>query len=72
MEFVMNESQSDQCIHIEQIDHGKFARISSTSLLLKTGTSPPALKTGSPVTGSVTILIFCRALLGGVKTMDPA
>jgi hypothetical protein len=54
MEFVINEPESDQSIYIEQIDHGKFARISSTSLLLNVGAWRPAVRAGSPVTGSVT------------------
>jgi len=54
MEYMINEAQSDQSIHIEQIDHGRFASISSTSLLLMVGAFGPALKAGSPVTGSVT------------------
>jgi len=37
VEFVIEEAEGDQSIHIEQVDHGKFAKISSTSLLLKVG-----------------------------------
>ena len=59
MEFMINEAQSDQSIHIEQIDHGKFAKISSTSLLLNVGAFGPALNAGSPVTESVTSLTRC-------------
>jgi hypothetical protein len=54
MEFVIHEAKGDQSIHIEQVDHGKFAKVSSTSLLLKVGALGPALRAGSPVTGSVT------------------
>jgi hypothetical protein len=56
VEFVIEEPESDQSIHIEQVDHGKLAKISSTSLLLKVGAFGPALRAGSPVTGSVTSL----------------
>jgi hypothetical protein len=59
MEFMIHETQSDQSTYIEQIDHGKFASISSTCLLLIVGAFGPALKAGSPVTGSVTIFIRC-------------
>ena len=51
MEFVVNEPESDPGIYVEQIDHGKLARISSTSLLLSVGALEPALRAGSPVTG---------------------
>src|ERR1700687_1809108 len=54
VEFVVEEPEGDQSIHIEQVDHGKFAKISSTSLLLNVGAFGPALRAGSPVTGSVT------------------
>src|ERR1700741_2462120 len=71
MELMINEAQSDQSIYIEQIDHGKFASISSTSLLLMVGAFGPALKAGSPVTGSVTIFIRCGRFLRGVSTIRP-
>src|SRR5882724_8668213 len=38
------ESECHWRVHIQQIRHGKFARISSTSLLLNAGTSGPALR----------------------------
>jgi hypothetical protein len=44
MEFVINEPESDWRIYIEQIDHGKFARLSSTSLLLNVSALGPALR----------------------------
>ena len=56
MEFVIHEPEGDQSIHVEQVDHGKFAKISSTSLLLNVGAFGPALRAGSPVIGSVTNL----------------
>jgi hypothetical protein len=69
MEVMIHEAQSDQSIYIEQIDLGKFATISSTSLLLMVGAFGPALKAGSPVTGSVTIFIRCGRFLRGVSTI---
>lgn len=56
VEYMIDESQSDQGIHIQQIDHGKFAKISFASLLLNIGAFAPALRAGSPVSGSVTSL----------------
>jgi hypothetical protein len=69
---MFEESQSHQSIYIEQIYHGKLAKISWTSLLLKTGASGSALRTGSPVVESVTILTLCGRCLRGVKTIRPA
>ncbi|MFI5105864.1 MAG: hypothetical protein ACHP79_13150, partial [Terriglobales bacterium] len=68
----MLEAQRDKSVHIEQINHGKSASISRTSLLLNTGARAPALKTGRPVMGSVTILVLCGRFLNGVRTMRPA
>jgi hypothetical protein len=31
MEFVVDEPESDQSVYVEQIDHGKLARICSAS-----------------------------------------
>src|ERR1700685_1454603 len=72
MKFIIDEAQSDQSIHVEQVDHGKFAKISSTSLLLMVGAFGPALKAGSPVTGSVTIFVRCGRFLRGVSTIRPS
>jgi hypothetical protein len=69
---MINEAQGDQSIHVEQIDHGKLAKISSTSLLLIVGAFDPTLKAGSPVTGSVTIFIRCGRFLRGVRTIRPS
>jgi hypothetical protein len=30
MELVFEKTQRDQCVHIEQISHGRFDRMSST------------------------------------------
>ena len=59
MEFVIDEPESYQRIHVEQIDHGKFVRISSISLLLGVGAFGPEARAGSPVTRSVTNLTRC-------------
>lgn len=67
MKFVINKPKRNQGIYIEQVDHGKFAKISSTSLLLKVGAFGPALRAGSPVTGSVTSLTRRGRFLCGVK-----
>ena len=72
VKFVINKPESDQSIHIEQVDHGKFARISSTSLLLNVGAFGPALKAGHPVTGSVTSLTRWGRFLRGVSTIRPS
>ncbi len=72
MKFVINEPKSDLSIHIEKVDHGKFARISSTSLLLNVGAFGPALKAGNPVTGSVTSLTRWGRFLRGVSTIRPS
>jgi hypothetical protein len=72
MELMVIESKRDQSIYVEQILHGKFERISSTSLLLNTGASLAKLKAGSPVIGSVRIFAFKGAFFRGVKTMHHA
>jgi aspartate kinase len=54
VKFVLEETQGDQCVHVEEISHGKLAKISSTCLLLNDGESGPGLRTGSPVEGSAT------------------
>ena len=55
----------DESIHVEQVFHGKLARISSTSLLRIRGASCPALRTGRPVTGSAIILTCCGRFFRG-------
>ena len=37
MEFVIDEPEADESIHVEASDHGRVAKISSTSLLLNVG-----------------------------------
>src|SRR6202041_620828 len=67
-----NDPEGDPSIHIQQVDHGKFAKISSTSLLLIVGAFGPALNAGSPVTGSVTSFVRWRRFLRGVSTIRPS
>src|SRR5579863_73303 len=71
VKLVIDESERNQRVHIEQINHGKFAKTSSTSLLVNVGASGPALKAGSPVAASVTILTRWRRLFTGVNTIRP-
>lgn len=39
---MLNKRQGDQCVDVEQIAHGKFARSSSTALLRSRGAGPRA------------------------------
>jgi hypothetical protein len=71
VEFVLQESQRDQRIHVEEIRHGNSAKISRTCLLLNTGAFGPALSTGRPVIGSTTIFTFPERVRCGVSTMRP-
>jgi hypothetical protein len=69
---MIDEAERDQSIHIQQINHGKLAKISATSLLVNGGASAPALKAGRPVMGSFTILPWWGRFLRGVNTIRPA
>lgn len=71
VEFVLEETQCDESVHVEEMLHGKSDRISWTCLLLKTGASGPALRTGSPVMGSIKMLTFRERVLRGVNTILP-
>src|ERR1700688_22682 len=71
MEFMLQESQRYQSIHVEKIRHGNSDKISRTCLLLSRGASEPALSTGRPVTGSTTMITFRERALLGVSTMRP-
>src|SRR5450631_2898788 len=71
MEFVVHDSKSHKSIHVEEIGHGKFDRISSTSLLVNVGASGPALKAGRPETGSITIRARYERFFVGVRTIRP-
>jgi hypothetical protein len=68
---MVHEPESDQSVYVEQIDHGKFARISSTCLLLNVGALGAALRTGRPVTESVMSLTRCARFRCGVNTIRP-
>jgi len=72
VKFMLRQAERDKRIHIEEIDHGKFERISSTSLLLNCGAPGPALKTGRPVIGSTRMRAFRRRAFRGVNTIRPA
>src|ERR1700691_2458671 len=72
MELVTVESKCHQRVHIKQVNHGKLLRISSTSLLVRVGAFAPALRTGNPVIGSLTILTRRPRFLRGVKTIRPS
>jgi hypothetical protein len=72
VKFVLHETQCNQRIYVQEILHGKFDRISSTSLLVKMGASGPAVRTGSPVIESTMILGFLPRVRRGVKTMLPS
>src|SRR5271157_957486 len=71
VEFVLQESQRDQSIHVEEIRHGNSASISRTCLLLNTGAFGPALSAGRPVIESITMLTFPGRVRRGVNTMRP-
>ena len=71
MEFMLQESKCNKSVDVEQVLHGNSARISRTCLLVNCGASGPALRTGSPVTGSVTIFAFAKRFLRGVKMTRP-
>src|SRR5512146_1001891 len=72
MKLVLLKTQSYKSIYIEQVDHGKSARISRTSLLLNTGASGPAVKTGRPVMRSLTIFALFGLFFWGIRTILPA
>src|SRR5580704_8637827 len=71
MKLMTVESKRYQRVHIKQINHGKLARISCTSLLVRMGAFSPALRTGNPVIGSCTILTRRERFLLGVNTIRP-
>jgi hypothetical protein len=71
VKFVLEETQRDKSVHVEKIFHGKVERISSTCLLVSSGASGLAVRTGSLVRGSTTMLVLYRRDLCGVNTMRP-
>src|SRR5271155_3680935 len=58
MKLMLQYDQCDQRVHVQQVSHGKSARISRTSALVTFAAFGPAVKTGSPVTGSRMIRAF--------------
>jgi len=72
VKFMLKESQRDQSVHVEKIFHGKVERISSTCLLVSSGASGLAVRAGSPVRGSTTMLVLYRRDLCGVNTIRPS
>jgi len=72
VELVARSGQSDQSINVQQVGHGKSAKISSTSLLVSGGAPGGAARTGRPVIGSVTILARRACFLCGVSVMRPS
>jgi len=54
-----------------EVRHGNSCRISMTCLLLKRGAPAPALRTGSPVIGSMRSFVFDGRGFRGVKTIRP-
>jgi hypothetical protein len=71
VKFVLKETQRDQSVHVKKIFHGKVERMSSTCLLVSGGASGLAVRAGSPVRGSTTMLVLYRSDLCGVNTIRP-
>ena len=71
MKFVLKETERYQGVYIQEIAHGKLERISSTSLLARSGEFAPTLRTGRPVIGSRTIFAFRKLGRRGVNTTRP-
>src|SRR5215510_7924963 len=69
MKLVLQYNQRKQSIHVQQVSHGKSARISRTSALVSLGALGPAVRTGSPVTGSRVIRAFRERTFRGVRTI---
>jgi hypothetical protein len=72
VELVVRETQSYKRVDVEEIDHGKLERISSTSLLVIFSEAGPASSTGSPVAGSLKMRTLRGRLIAGVSTIRPA
>jgi len=68
---MLKKSKRHESIHVEEKLHRKLVRISSTCLLFRRGDFGPAERTGSPVSGSSTMLIFEGRDLRGVRTIRP-
>ena len=72
VEFMLEETQRHESIHIEQIPHGNSDKISETCSLLNVAAFGPALRTGRPVIRSTTMLTRRERVLLGVNTMRPS
>jgi hypothetical protein len=71
VKLVLKETESDESVHVEKVFHGKLERISSTCSLVNGKALGPAIKTGSPVTGSTQIFAFRERTFRGVNTTRP-
>jgi hypothetical protein len=67
VELVFRHRECKQGVYVEQIFHGKSARISRTSALVSFGELAPAVKTGNPVTSSRMIRAFRERSCCGVR-----
>lgn len=72
VKFVLQETQCDKSVYVKQVFHGKVDKISRTCLLVRSGASEPALRTGRPVIRSRTIRAVWERVRRGVNTMCPA
>src|SRR5712692_1000424 len=68
---MLEETKRYESVYVEEIPHGNSDKISRTSLLLNTGASEPALRTGRPVMGSRRMRTFSERVLRGVSTIRP-
>src|ERR1700693_241482 len=71
VELVLQKAQRNERVDIQQVSHGKVARMSSTCLLVRQGASGPAVRTGRPVTGSSMMRTFRKRACLGVSTTRP-
>jgi len=69
MKLMLHYNERKQSIHIQQVFHGKSARISRTSALVSLGAFGPAVRTGNPVAGSQTIRPLRGRTFRGVRTI---
>src|SRR5690348_1964254 len=69
VKFMLQYDEGKQSVHVQQVPHGKSARISRTSALLSRGASGPAVRTGNPVTRSRVIRAFRERSFRGVRTI---
>src|SRR5712692_9362164 len=68
---MLEETKRYESVYVEEIPHGNSDKISRTCLLLNTGASEPALRTGRPVMGSRRMRTFSERVLRGVSTIRP-